>query len=171
MKSHLPRFALLFLAALLAPCLHADDTQLIAVVRAADDERVAAMTAADPQRLDAIYSDQLIYTHSNGKHDTKASYIESLVSHHTIYESHTYGQRDFLPIAPGVVLMTGRVTLNVNNGGQKSVIDIGFLSVWREEKGKWRFVAWQSSKLPAPAAPTPTAPAAPKETNVKVSAM
>ena len=29
---------------------------------------------------------------------------------------------------------------------------LSFLSVWREENGKWRFLAWQSCKLPAPAA-------------------
>jgi hypothetical protein len=26
-----------------------------------------------------------------------------------------------------------------------------FLAVWREEKGQWRFLAWQSCKLPPPA--------------------
>jgi len=171
MKIHVPPLVLLLLAGLLAPCLRADDTQIIAAVRAADDERVAAMIAANPQRLDAIYSDQLHYTHSNGKLDTKASYIESLVSHRTVYESFTYGQRNFQPVAPGVVLMTGHALLKVNNGGQKSDVDINFLAVWREEKGQWRFFAWQSSKNPPPPpAPSPT-PAAPKEANVKVSAV
>jgi len=26
---------------------------------------------------------------------------------------------------------------------------LSFLAVWREENGKWRFLAWQSCKLPA----------------------
>lgn len=172
MKTHALRLALLLIAALVAPGLRADDAQIIAAVRAADDQRVAAMLAADPKGLDAFCSDQLHYAHSNGKRDTKASYIESLVSRRTVYEAFIYDQRDFQPIAPGAVLMTGRATLHVNNGGQKSVIPISFLAVWREENGHWRFVGWQSSKLPAPA-PTPPAPpalpAAPTGANVKTS--
>jgi hypothetical protein len=30
----------------------------------------------------------------------------------------------------------------------------GYLAVWREEKGHWRFLAWQSCKLPTPAPET-----------------
>jgi hypothetical protein len=30
-----------------------------------------------------------------------------------------------------------------------------FLAVWREEKGQWRFLAWQSCKLPPPAPAKP----------------
>jgi hypothetical protein len=28
---------------------------------------------------------------------------------------------------------------------------LSFLAFWREEKGRWRFLAWQSCKLPAAA--------------------
>ena len=169
MKTLVPCLVLFLLAALPTPCLRADDAQLIATLRTADDERVAAMIAADPRRLDAIFSDQLHYAHSNGKQDTKASYIESLVSHHTVYESFTYGQRNFQPIAPGVMLMTGRAILNVSNGGEKTVVDLSFLAVWREENGQWRFLAWQSCKNPPPAVTTPPAPAAPSGLNVKMT--
>ena len=35
-------------------------------------------------------------------------------------------------------------------GGGLIVMDavLSFLAVWREEKGQWRFLAWQSCKLP-----------------------
>ena len=32
----------------------------------------------------------------------------------------------------------------------KLVNDLNYLAVWREEKGKWRFLAWQSCKNPPP---------------------
>ncbi len=132
---------------LLAP-LEAD--RLIAAVRAADDERLAATKAADPARLDAIFSDELRYAHSSGRVDTKDSYIKSLVSRSTIYESFDYREINFHPVGPGIVLMTGRVVIRAGNAGQKAANDLNFLAVWREENGRWRFLAWQSCKNPPP---------------------
>ena len=150
---------LIFAATLLTSKLMADDAQIIAAVRAADDERVAATIAADPKRLDAIFSDQLSYAHSSGKIDTKASYTESLVTHRSVYESVDYARRDIRVIAPGVALVTGRAKIVAKSNGQQINLDLNFLSVWREENGHWRFVAWQSCKNPPvePITP-PTAP-------------
>jgi Domain of unknown function (DUF4440) len=135
--------------------LQAADDPIISAVRAADDERVAATKAGDNARLTAIFSEGLHYAHSSGKIDTKASYIKSLVSHSTVYESYEYMERNFVPAAPGIVLMTGRAMIHSRNGDQKVENDLNFLAVWREENGAWRFLAWQSCKNPPPA-PAPT---------------
>jgi hypothetical protein len=124
----------------------------LSAVRAADEERVAATIAADPRRLDAIYSDQLHYAHSSGKVDDKAAYLNSLLTKATVYQAFDYKQRDFIPAGPGVVLMKGRVIVHVLSNGQKVENDLNYLAVWREENGKWRFMAWQSCRNPAPAA-------------------
>lgn len=125
----------------------------INLVRAADDERIAATIAADPVRLDAIYSDQLHYAHSNGVIDTKASFVESLTSRRSVYESVEYLQRDFIAVGPGIMLMTGRARIRAGNASQRNLLDLNFLAVWREEGGKWRFFAWQSSRNAAPVPP------------------
>ncbi|MEO6568888.1 MAG: nuclear transport factor 2 family protein [Opitutaceae bacterium] len=127
--------------------------QIIAAVRAADDERLAATKSGERARLDAIFSDELIYAHSSGMVDNKASYMDSLVSKRTVYESFDYKQRDFKIAGPGVVIMTGRVFIKSTNTGGRSDNDLNFLAVWREENGKWRFYAWQSSKMPPPTPP------------------
>ena len=134
--------------ALAAAWLHAAEDPLTAAVRAADDERLAATQAADLARLNAIFSDQLRYAHSSGRVDTKASYVKSLTSRSTVYESFDYQERAFTPAGPGVVLMTGRVVIHASNEGQKVINDLNFLAVWREEAGKWRFLAWQSCRNP-----------------------
>jgi len=69
-------------------------------------------------------------------------------SRKTIYESFDYQTRNFTVAEPGVVLMTGRVVVHVISAGQKIVADLNFLSVWREEGGRWRFLAWQSCLNP-----------------------
>jgi len=135
---------------LLAP---AGIERMLAAARAADDERLAATMAADPARLDAIFSDELRYAHSSGKVDSKASYITSLVSRSTVYESFDYQERNFKVAGPGIVLMTGRVVIHAGNDGQKGIIDLNYLAVWREENGRWRFLAWQSCRNPPPAKP------------------
>lgn len=148
----LPRCLLLLF--LLASCLiaQAGDPDLIAAVRAADDERTAATVAAVPARLDAIFSEQLHYAHSNGVIDTKASYVDSLVSGRSDYVSFEYLSRDFVPAGPGVVLMKGRAIIKAGAPGQPNTNDLNYLAVWREEGGKWRFLAWQSCKNLLPVA-------------------
>jgi ketosteroid isomerase-like protein len=145
------------LAALVLPALHvmAAEDALTAALRAADDERVAATMAGDRTRLAAIYSDALHYAHSNGKVDTKASQIEGVAAGPTRYEAFTYRERTFVPAGPGVALMKGRLVVTTRNraSGQPGQLDLSYLAVWRQEGGQWRFLAWQSCRMPeAPAA-------------------
>lgn len=121
--------------------------------RAADDARVAAMIAADPAKLDAMFSDELLYVHSSGKADTKASFTEALTSGKSKYNSVTYEQREFREVAPGLVLMNGRCRVLLGKTAPFQELHLSFLAAYRLEKGSWRFLAWQSCKLPEPAAP------------------
>lgn len=133
-----------------------DQARLIAAVTAADDERCAATKAGDRARLAASYSDDLYYAHSSGKIDNKASQLDGVLNGSNVYENFDYKDRTFIPAGPGIVLMKGRVLVHMKNktNGQKTMNDINYLSVWREENGKWRFLAWQACKNTSPAAPT-----------------
>jgi hypothetical protein len=139
----------LFLFALVAA--RAADDKIIAAVKAADEERMAATKSGDRARLDAIMSDQLRYAHASGTVDTKTSYIETLVTKKTVYESFEYKERNFVSAAPGVVLMNGRCIIKAGPAGAPNTNDLNFLAVWRQENGKWRFLAWQSNRLVPPA--------------------
>jgi len=131
------------------PLRAADDLQS-KTLRAADEERVAAIIAADRPRLTAIFSDDLRYAHSTGAVDNKASYIDSLVSGRTKYVVYDYQERNFTFPAPGIALMTGRVHIKSSSATGVSDGVLGILAVWREENGRWRFLAWQSCRLPVP---------------------
>jgi hypothetical protein len=136
---------------LVSTMLHAADDPRIAALRAADDERVAAIIAADRGRLTEIFSEDLRYAHSTGAMDDKASYIDLLVSGRTKYLVYDYEERNFSIPAPGIALMSGRAHIKTSTSGVVSDGNLSFLAVWREEKGAWRFLAWQSCKLPQPA--------------------
>ena len=147
MKTSLLRFLVVVLT--LGSLRAADDSRLGAL-RAADDERVAAMIAADRARLTAILSDDLRYAHSTGAVDTKTSFTDTVVTVRTSYATYDYEERNFTFPAPGISLMTGRVHTTGRNAAGAADHVLSFLSVWREENGKWRFLAWQSCKVAPP---------------------
>lgn len=129
----------------LAPLRAAGDP---AAWRAADDARVQAMISANPARLAAAFSDELLYVHSNGKADTKASFTEALTSGKSKYNAVTYEQREFREVAPGLVLMHGRCRVQLGQSAPFNELALSFLAAYRLEKGAWRFLAWQSCRLP-----------------------
>lgn len=148
MKSHL--LSLLAALSVVATARAADDVRL-ARLKSADDERVAATRTADQTKLTALLSDDLRYAHSNGNVDTKASLIGTLVAGKTKYVVYDYEERNFTFPAPGIALMTGRAHIQaISEAGTMDNV-LSFLGVWREEKGQWRFLAWQSCKLPGAA--------------------
>ncbi len=150
MKLPLLALRLLVLLSLASTALRAADEKLLAAVRAADDERLAATMAGDRARLQAIFSDELHYSHSNTKVDTKASFVDALASKKSVYESFEHKERVVVPAGPGVVLQHGRMLTSVRSASGVNKLDLAYLAVWRLEQGKWRFLAWQSCRVPAP---------------------
>ena len=140
------------IAIALAPLRAADEPRLTAL-RAADDERVAAILAGDRARLTAIFSDDLRYAHSSGLVDSKASFIDALATGRTKYLVWESAERNFTFPAPGIALLTGRTRIKVAKAEAVAEMTLNYLAVWREEKGQWRFLAWQSCKLPEPVPP------------------
>jgi len=125
----------------------ADLDKVITAVRLADDERVAATLAGDINTLKAIYSDEMYYAHSSGKVDSKTSQLDGIATGIYKYTKFDYKDRTFSPIAPTVVLMKGRAVLSLLRlTGEKIVLDLNYLGVWRLESGKWKFMAWQAAK-------------------------
>ena len=142
MKTILASILVLFVAHAFA-----EDAQL-AALKAADKARVEAVLSGDKGKLEAILSDELRYAHSSGAVDTKQSFIDAVTSGKMKYTAIDYDEQNFTMPAPTIALMNGRVHLKV--GAMEA--SMSFLSVWRNENGQWRFLAWQSCKLPGPAA-------------------
>lgn len=133
-------------------CSAADNPEL-ARVTAANDARVAAMLAPTREKLDAVLSPDLRYTHSNGQVDSKATLIDSLLDGSAKYTKYNFHECSFTFPAPGIALMAGRFDVKAVVKGNAAESTISFLAVWRLEKGEWKFLAWQSCKVP-PATPS-----------------
>ena len=131
-----------------APALRPTSEAAESSLKAADKARVEAMQSANREQLSRVFSDELRYAHSNGVVDSKASFIETLSTGKTRYVGYDYEERSFSFPAPGIALMTGRAHIKAEAGGALMDSVLGFLAVWREEQGQWRFLAWQSCRLP-----------------------
>jgi hypothetical protein len=143
---------LLLLVCLLPFAAAAEDPK-VAALTTVDDARVAAMLKPSKATLDTVLSDDLRYAHSNGKVDTKASLTASLLGGEAKYVSYKYSERSFKFPAPDVALMAGRLEVQAVVDGVSMTTGISYLAVWRLEKGQWKFLAWQSCKIP-PATPS-----------------
>lgn len=143
------RLLLTLLAAL--TCSAAENPEL-ARLTAADDSRVAAMLAPTREKLEAVLSSELRYAHSNGQVDTREALVSSLTDGSATYSRYAYQERSFTFPAPGLALMAGRFDVKAVVKGSAAESTISFLAVWRLEQGAWKFLAWQSCKVP-PATP------------------
>ncbi len=156
---------LLFAAAsMVSAPLFANDTSTedarAAALRAAELERFEANVNADPKTLDRLLDDALEYTHSNGVLDTKKSFIESLTSGKLDYFA-MKADIQSIRIKGDVGIIRGRAKVTVSDKGQALDLDLGYVDVWLWKDGRWQMTAWQSARLPGPAAATPNPPSAP----------
>ncbi|MSU32154.1 MAG: nuclear transport factor 2 family protein [Pedosphaera sp.] len=143
MKSFLTAVALLLTLQTIA-----DETLNLAAVRTADKARVAAMQNPNREALNSLFSDELRYAHSNGVVYTKASLIDMLTTSKTKYVGYSYEEQNITFPSPSIALMTGRAHIKAVTATGEMDSLLSFLAVWRQEKSGWRFLAWQSCKLP-----------------------
>ena len=110
------------------------------------DRRIAAMLKNDFAALAALLDDALVYTHSSGRVETKAEFIDSLRSGKLKYVSANLDDLR-VRIYGSTALVTGHARMTVESGSQQRVLEIRFLDVYLRRNGRWRQVAWQSTRL------------------------
>lgn len=115
-------------------------------IGALEARRFKAMTEGDFVALDSILADDLTYTHSSGLTQSKGEFVETLRSGKLRYLSIELANETVRAYGTSAV-GTGRVTLKVNSEGKLMTFDVRFLDVFSKIGGKWRLVAWQSTRL------------------------
>ena len=113
-----------------------------------EDKRFAAMVARDFAALEKMTHDELLYTHSSGVTDNKASWLESMKSGKVRYKSASCSERQ-VKLFGEVALVRGRAAIEVDIGGQPKLLRLLFLNAWTRAPQGWKFVAWQSCPQPA----------------------
>ena len=116
-----------------------------ATVIALDKARMEAMAARDYAKLDAIIADDLIYTHSSARMDTKETLIGAMKSGATVYKSCTPSDVKAQDLGDTVV-PTGRAEISIDRAGDPISFAVRFTDVYAKRGGGWQMVAWQSTK-------------------------
>lgn len=121
----------------------ADNAQMIIDL---DRKRMQAMADKDIATLNALLADDLIYTHSSARLDTKQSLIGNMESGSTVYNAVEPSDVKAQDLGSAVVL-TGVARIRVTSGGNPNAFAVRFTDVYANKGGKWQMVTWQSTRL------------------------
>jgi ketosteroid isomerase-like protein len=117
-------------------------------IRALEDRRYQAFTDGDVAALDELFADDLVYTHSDAKTDTKQSFLEKLASGQLKYGQVGHPESG-LVVHGDCALVFGDMTGDVQVGDQQRVLNNKSLSVWVRAGDRWQLLAYQPTKYPA----------------------
>jgi ketosteroid isomerase-like protein len=112
-----------------------------------DRQRMTAMAQKDIAKLNELIADDLVYTHSSARLDTKQSLIGAMESGRTVYTAVVPSDVKAQDFGDAVVL-TGSARISVNSGGNAMNFGVRFTDVWVNKGGKWQMAAWQSTRTP-----------------------
>jgi ketosteroid isomerase-like protein len=112
-----------------------------------DKKRMTAMAQKDIATLNELVADDLVYTHSSARLDTKQSLIGNMESGSTVYTSVVPSNVKAQDLGDTVVL-TGECRISVNSGGRSNSFGVRFTDVYANRGGRWQMVTWQSTRLP-----------------------
>jgi ketosteroid isomerase-like protein len=109
-----------------------------------EERRRAATVAGDVAGLAALLDDDLVYVHSSGSSDTKASYLESLRSGHVVYDELEMSDRHVI-MKPGAALVLYSMQARVRIGGEARKVNTRILAIWTRSGGDWKLTALHSA--------------------------
>ena len=119
-------------------------------VEALERQRFTAQVEKNFDVLGKIFADDLIYTHSNGKIDSKETYINSIKEGKSVYDKIDVEELRIRPyndqkaaVVNGTIMITQPPV-----DGKPTIAHIRYAVVYIKNKAHgWQLVMWQSLKL------------------------
>ena len=127
----------------------AAENDVVDEVKKVEQRRVEALTSRDYATLEKLLADDLTYTHSNGRFQTKPQLLASLRAGDLEYRLMQHADVQVRPYGDTAV-MTGRSRLKVISKAHHLEVPIRFTLVYVKRGGEWQMVAWQSAPLQNP---------------------
>jgi ketosteroid isomerase-like protein len=113
-------------------------------VLAAEKVWADAVVHGDAATLKQVVADDLMYTHSSGKTETKAEFIQAATSGGTTYKSIEFEDTKVRQFGTTAVVTHKAVITTVQTG----VAHLYLTEVWALKGGKWLLASRQATKLP-----------------------
>ena len=117
-------------------------------IRQLEDRRFRAMCEADAATLDQLLADTLVYTHSYGGADSKASYLEGIRAKKWVYRQIQRPKED-IQVHGDCAVVTGQVRIELLSDGKPKTLNSAYTNDWIKGPKGWQMVAWQSTPLPS----------------------
>lgn len=117
-------------------------------VKQAEKDWAAAVVKKDYPVLERVLADDLAYTHSDGRLETKKDYIESLRSGKQTYGAAEHQSMDVRLITRDVALVRARLRMTAAAAGKPATpANYSVLRVYQLRGGRWQMVGHQSARL------------------------
>ena len=117
-------------------------------IRRLEDERYRAMCEGDIATLERLLADSLVYTHSYGGADGKASYLDGVRAKKWVYRK-IERPKENIQIHGDCAVVTGQVRIELVADGKPKTLSSAYTNVWIKGADGWQMVAWQSTPLSA----------------------
>jgi hypothetical protein len=113
-------------------------------------KRVEAMIAEDIPALSALLADDLTYTHSGGRIDSKESFLALIAAPASHYLGVDYSDDTETIVCGESVIVRGVAALRLSREGEseETRYSVIFVDVWMNRGDGWQMVAWQATRLP-----------------------
>jgi ketosteroid isomerase-like protein len=118
-------------------------------ISALEAKRYQAVTDGDIATLDALYSADLVYTHSDATADSKQSYLDRLANGFFRYGPIDHPEHSIVVRGDCALVFHDMVGEVLVDGQTKRMLNSRSLAVWVREDGNWRLLAFQPTKYPA----------------------
>jgi hypothetical protein len=120
----------------------AESTDEAAVAQAVEALRKAIL-GQEKTQLEALTADQLSYGHSGGRVETKAQFIEGVMTRKAIVKSITLSDHTITVVGNDAIARHTWASESETDGKPTST-KIGVLQVWQQQGGTWKLLARQA---------------------------
>lgn len=117
------------------------------MLKGLEDRRFQAMIDADMAALDQLLADGLVYTHSYGGADSKATYLEGVRSKRWVYRKIERPVEN-IQVHGDCAIITGQSRIELVAEGKPKTLNSAYTNVWIKGPKGWQMIAWQSTPLP-----------------------
>jgi len=121
-----------------------------AAVLACEEQRRCALLAADGAALDRLLDEALVFVHSTGVRDDRASYRAKVADRVIEYLELAFLDLG-VDVRDGVAIVSGRMEARVRRDGQERPVRSLYLTVWQRDRAlpgaPWRLRAHQGTPM------------------------
>jgi hypothetical protein len=106
-----------------------------------------AVLAQDKAQLEALCAEQLSYGHSDGRVETKAQFINGVMTRKAILKSLTLSDHTITIVGTDAIARHTWASESETDGQPRST-KIGVLQIWQKQGGSWKLLARQAFRPP-----------------------